>query len=56
MKFINYLTSIVGIEVYPMISLFIFFVFFTVLIIYVVKADKKIIAEMKNIPLNEDEK
>lgn len=56
MKFINYLTSIAGIEIYPMISLFIFFVFFTLLILYVMKADKKHIREMKNIPLNGDEK
>lgn len=52
MKFINYLESITGVGIFPMISLLIFFLFFMLLIIYVVKADKKKILEMKNIPLD----
>jgi Ni,Fe-hydrogenase I cytochrome b subunit len=51
MKFINYLTSIAGIDIYPLISLMIFFLFFTGLIIYAIKADKGFIAEMKQLPL-----
>lgn len=56
MKFINYLKSIAGVEIYPMISLFIFFVFFTLLVVYVFKADKDHIVELKNIPLDNTEK
>lgn len=55
MKFINYLESIAGIAIYPMISLFIFFLFFTVLIFYVLRADKKHIADLENLPLEQDD-
>lgn len=56
MKFINYLESITGVAIYPMISLFIFLVFFILLSIYVFKADKQHIAEMKNIPFGNENK
>lgn len=56
MKFINYLESIAGISIYPMISLLIFFGFFSLLIIYTVKADKQHISELKNIPLDNETK
>jgi hypothetical protein len=55
MKFINYLESIAGIAVFPMISLIIFFAFFSLLIIYAVKVDKQHIKELKNIPLDKEE-
>jgi hypothetical protein len=55
MKFINYLESISGIAIFPMISLFIFFAFFTLLILYVIKADKNHIAELENLPLDKEE-
>ena len=55
MKCINYLESIAGIGIFPMISLLIFFGFFTLLIAYVLKADKSHIREMKNIPLEQSE-
>jgi hypothetical protein len=55
MKFINYLESIAGIAIFPMISLFIFFAFFTLLILYVIKADKNHIAELENLPLDKEE-
>lgn len=54
MKFIHYLETIAGIEIFPLTSLLIFFAFFFLLIIYVVKADKKHIAELKNIPLDNE--
>ncbi len=56
MKFINYLESIAGISIFPMISLIIFFTFFTGLIIYAVKSDKEHIRHLKNIPLEEKDK
>ena len=55
MKFINYLESIAGIEVFPLISLTLFFSFFVVLTIWVLKVDKKRIMEMKNIPMKAEE-
>jgi cytochrome c oxidase cbb3-type subunit 3 len=54
MKFINYLKSIAGIEIYPMISLIIFLLFFIALTVYAIKADKGHINEMKNIPLDKE--
>jgi cytochrome c oxidase cbb3-type subunit 3 len=53
MKFRNYLETIAGIDIYPLISLIIFFVFFVSLVIYVVRLDKKSVEGMANIPLNE---
>ncbi len=49
--------TIAGIEIYPLISLVIFVVFFVGLTIYVVRADKKHIKKLANIPLdlNEDQ-
>ncbi len=52
MKFIHYLKSIAGVEIYPMLSLFIFLVFFVALTIYAMKADKGHITELKNIPFD----
>lgn len=52
MKFINYLKTITGVEIYPLISLLIFFSFFTLLSIYLIKADKKHMDQLKNIPLD----
>ena len=50
----NHLESIAGIEIFPLISLIIFVAFFTVLIIYVIKLDKKQIDKVSQIPLNEN--
>jgi hypothetical protein len=50
MKFIHYLEKITGVGIYPLISLLIFFVFFAVLLFWILKADKKYISDLKNIP------
>ena len=55
MKFINYLSSISGIGIFPMISLFIFVSFFAFVIVYLIKSDKKHINYMKNIPVDKNE-
>jgi cbb3-type cytochrome oxidase subunit 3 len=48
--------SITGIEIFPLISFVIFFLFFLGLLLYVYTADKKQIAEIANLPLDpEDE-
>ena len=55
MKFINYLESIAGIDIFPMISLIIFFVFFVILIAYVMLTDKQEMIAMKNLPFEQDD-
>lgn len=47
--------TIAGIEVYPVISFLIFFLFFFALTVYVIKVDRKIFKEISNIPLNDNE-
>jgi len=55
LKYIKgHMDSIQGIEVYPIISLIIFFSFFTILFIWVVTSKKKYIEEVSNIPLEHD--
>ena len=46
------LKYIQGIEIYPIISLFIFVSFFIVLAIWVSRADKKHLLDMSNLPLD----
>ncbi len=52
---INALESIQGVEIYPIISLLIFFGFFTIMAYLVFNLDKGYIDDMKNMPLEEDE-
>jgi hypothetical protein len=54
MKFINYLESITGIGIFPLMSLVIFVAFFTVVLLYVIKMDKARIDEVSRIPLDTD--
>ncbi len=52
LKFVKgHMESIEGIEIYPMISLLIFFIFFAVLFWWVFTAKKEHIKEVSNIPL-----
>jgi cytochrome c oxidase cbb3-type subunit 3 len=53
MKFINYLESIAGVGIFPMISLLLFVSFFLACIWYVIKVDDRTMDFMKNIPLDE---
>jgi len=55
MKFINYLTAIAGIDIYPLISLLIFLTFFVGVTIWAMKVSKERIVEMSEIPLNNDD-
>ena len=53
LKFVkNHMESITGIEIYPMISLLIFFIFFVVLFYWVFTAKKDYIRTVSNIPLD----
>lgn len=56
LRFIKHnLTGIDGVSIYPVISLLVFVLFFTVMIIAVMRMKKKHIAEMSRVPLLEDE-
>ena len=49
-----YFEQIHNVEVWPIISLSIFFIFFLGLLIWVFKTDKNYILKMSNLPLEED--
>lgn len=52
LRFIKHnLTGIDGVAIYPIISLMIFVLFFTVMLVYVLRMRKKEIDEISNIPL-----
>lgn len=53
MKFINYLESITGVSVYPMISLILFTSVFAVVLYVTFSASKQVIQEQSQIPLDE---
>jgi cytochrome c oxidase cbb3-type subunit 4 len=56
LKFIkHHMETIIGIELYPIISLLIFFIFFTLLLIIVMKTRKERISELSAMPLDEEE-
>lgn len=49
------LQSIEGVEIYPIISLIVFVLFFIVVTIRLIRMDKNYINEMKQLPLNNEE-
>ena len=52
LKFVkNHMESITGIEIYPIISLLIFFTFFVILFWWVFTAKKDYINKVSNLPL-----
>ncbi len=57
LKFIkHHLDTISGVEIYPIISLLLFFFVFTTMLIIVLKMPKKNIEEISNLPLDKDNK
>ncbi|WP_396603212.1 CcoQ/FixQ family Cbb3-type cytochrome c oxidase assembly chaperone [Algibacter sp. R77976] len=53
LKFVkNHMDSISGIEIYPIISLIIFFTFFVLLFWWVITAKKDYIKTVSNLPLD----
>lgn len=50
------MAEIAGIEIYPIISLIIFVLFFSIVIWRTVRMNKTEVANYSNIPLDEDEK
>lgn len=56
LKFVKHnMETITGIEIYPVISLLIFFIFFVALYTWVYTYSKDKISEMRNIPFTEEE-
>ncbi len=53
MKFSNYLEQIMGVSIYPVISLVLFVVFFTGVLVWIFRIDKKEIEHMEQLPLND---
>ena len=51
----KYATSISGVELYPKIALLLFVLVFASMIWFVLRADKKYIEELEQIPLNDSE-
>lgn len=50
----HYFESVSGIEIYPIISFLIFFFFFLVVGLMVIRMDKNDIEELSNLPLDDD--
>ncbi|MCA2004696.1 MAG: cbb3-type cytochrome c oxidase subunit 3 [Ignavibacterium sp.] len=49
------LQSIEGVEIYPIISLIVFVLFFIVVTVWLIRMDKNYINEMKQLPLNNED-
>ncbi|MCK5677854.1 MAG: cbb3-type cytochrome c oxidase subunit 3 [Flavobacteriaceae bacterium] len=50
----HHLDTISGVEIYPIISLLLFFIVFITMLIYVFKIPKSSIEEISNLPLDND--
>ncbi len=54
LKYIKqHMASIIGIEIYPVISFLIFFLFFLAILIWVVKGNKNYFSKMSELPLED---
>ena len=51
----NILQSIQDIQIWPVIGLIIFFVFFIGVLISTIKTDRNLVEKMKNLPLDEND-
>lgn len=53
--FKHHLETIAGVEIYPIISFIIFFLFFLGLTWWVIKADKKFVKHMRHLPFEDEQ-
>ena len=53
MKFADYLTKISGVSIYPLFSLILFVLFFTLVIIWAYKTDSVTVEYIENLPLED---
>jgi hypothetical protein len=51
----HYFDGIADVEIYPIISLLLFFIVFVTMLIHVLKIPKEKIEKISNLPLEEDE-
>lgn len=51
----DYLQTIDGVAIYPIISMIVFVLFFAAVLVWIFKLDKKYINRMENLPLEKDE-
>ena len=51
----HYMESIAGVEIYPIISILIFFLFFLAVALYVIRMDKSYIREVSGYALDSDQ-
>jgi cytochrome c oxidase cbb3-type subunit 4 len=57
LRFIKHnLTTIEGIDIYPLISLLIFILFFVIVLVRVIRMSKAEVEELSNIPMDMDER
>ncbi len=54
MKFVNYLERITGVGIYPMVSLIVFTILFTLVVIYAIRTPNETVKEMENLPLDNE--
>lgn len=52
MKFINYIEKVSGVDIYGMLSLTIFVVFFVAMVTWVLRTDKKKLKDISRLPLD----
>lgn len=52
MKFIHYLETTTGVDIYGISAFLIFFTFFIAAVIWAMKADKKMMEQINQLPLN----
>lgn len=55
MKFVHYLERIVGVDIYPLLSLVIFGSFFIVVAVWLFNTKKSDFDEVSHIPLNDND-
>ena len=55
MNFTNYLSSIQGVDIYPIMSFIAFFTFFICMSWWAIRADKRRIKTMSELPFNSGE-
>ena len=53
MKFSTYLEQIMGVSIYPVVSLVLFVTFFTGVLVYIYRIDKKEIEHAERLPLED---
>lgn len=54
MKFIHYIEKVSGVSIYGLSSLLLFTAVFGVMLWYAVRADKRLIDEIRQMPLDDD--